>query len=96
MRGETDGTEDIKLLRRQIDECDNRILELLAERMRVCREIGKYKKEQNMTVFHRYGEILEKRGAWAMSSGLDAENVAKIFEIIHQESVRQQLDIINQ
>lgn len=98
VRSETDGTEDIKLLRRQIDEYDNQILELLAERMRVCREIGKYKKEQNMTVFqpHRYGEILEKRGAQAMSSGLDAENVAKIFEIIHQESVRQQLEIINQ
>ncbi len=51
-----------------------------------------------MTVFQagRYNEILEKRGAQASLCGLSAENVAHIFELIHEESVRQQLEIINQ
>ena len=31
-----------------IDECDNQLMDLLAKRMRVCREIGTYKKEHNM------------------------------------------------
>ncbi|MBQ1617575.1 MAG: chorismate mutase, partial [Ruminococcus sp.] len=29
-------------LRKQIDELDNQLMELLAKRMRVCREIGQY------------------------------------------------------
>ncbi len=98
VRDETCTTEGIKQLRRQIDELDNQLLELLAKRMRVCREIGQYKKEHNMTVYQagRYNEILEKRGAQASLCGIDSESVAHIFELIHQESVRQQLVIINQ
>jgi chorismate mutase len=98
VRDETCTTEGIKQLRRQIDELDNQLLELLAKRMRVCREIGQYKKEHNMTVYQagRYNEILEKRGAQASLCGIDPENVAHIFELIHQEGVRQQLVIINQ
>ncbi len=97
VRDETQTTESILLLRKQIDEMDNSLLELLAKRMRVCREIGQYKKEHNLTVFQagRYNEILEKRGAQASLCGINPENVAKIFELIHEESVRQQLEIIN-
>lgn len=97
VRNETCTTEGIEQLRRQIDELDNQLLELLAKRMRVCRDIGQYKKEHNMTVFQagRYNEILEKRGAQASLCGIDAENAARIFELVHQESVRQQLEIIN-
>jgi len=98
VRDEVSSTEDIKHLRRQIDDFDNQLLDLLAQRMRVCREIGQYKKDHNMTVFqaNRYNEILEKRGAQASLCGINPENAAQIFELIHQESVRQQLEIINQ
>ena len=72
-------------------------MNLLAKRMRVCREIGQYKKEHNMTVLqtNRYNEILEKRGAQGSLCGIAPETVAHIFEEIHEESVRQQLEIIN-
>ena len=65
VRDETTTTENIKLLRKQIDEQDDKLLELLSQRFRVCREIGQYKKEHNMTVLQtgRYNEILDKRGA---------------------------------
>lgn len=91
-------TEGIQILRKQIDECDNELMNLLAKRMRICREIGQYKKEHNMTVLQtsRYNEILEKRGAQGSLCGLSPECVSNIFEEIHEESVRQQLDIINQ
>ena len=98
VRAETGTTEGIRTLRGQIDDLDNQLLELLSKRMRVCREIGQYKKEHNMTVFqsNRYNEILEKRGAQASLCGIDPECTAQIFELIHQESVRQQIEIINQ
>ena len=97
VRDETVTTEGIHELRNQIDELDNQLMDLLAKRMRVCREIGQYKKEHNMTVLQpvRYSEILDKRGAQGVLCGMDAEFVKKIFENVHEESVRQQMEIIN-
>ena len=98
IRDEHTSTEGIRQLRNQIDEVDNELMDLLAKRMRICREIGVYKKEHNMTVLqaNRYNEILEKRGAQGSLIGIDPECIAHIFELIHEESVRQQLEIVNQ
>lgn len=97
IRDEAMTTEGITQLRHQIDELDNQLMDLLAKRMRVCREIGQYKKEHNMTVLQtqRYNEILDKRGVQGAMCGMSAEFAAQIFEHIHEESVRQQMEIIN-
>ncbi|MDO4160810.1 MAG: bifunctional 3-deoxy-7-phosphoheptulonate synthase/chorismate mutase type II [Prevotellaceae bacterium] len=97
IRDETVTTEGITALRQQIDELDNQLMDLLAKRMRVCREIGQYKKEHNMTVLQtsRYNEILDKRGAQGVLCGMDSEFIKTIFEAVHEESVRQQIEIIN-
>ena len=97
IRDEHVTTEGIQQLRKQIDDLDNQLMELLSKRMAVCREIGEYKKEHNMTVLQasRYNEILEKRGVQGTLTGMAAEFVAKVFESIHEESVRQQIEIVN-
>ncbi len=90
-------TEGIYELRKQIDDLDNQLMELLSKRMRVCREIGQYKKEHNMTVLQtvRYNEIQSKRGAQGALCGMDPDFVRKVFEEVHEESVRQQIEIMN-
>lgn len=97
IRKEKQSTENLNELRTQIDECDNNIIEILAKRMRICREIGTFKKEHAMTILQtgRYNEILEKRGAQGELCGMSANFVRTIFEAIHGESVRQQMEIIN-
>ena len=97
IRKETQTTENLSQLRKQIDECDDNIIQELAKRMRVAREIGTYKKEHDITVLQRgrYNEILEKRGAQGEQCGMDGEFMKRIFEAIHEESVRQQMEIIN-
>ncbi|MBQ6750526.1 MAG: bifunctional 3-deoxy-7-phosphoheptulonate synthase/chorismate mutase type II [Bacteroidaceae bacterium] len=97
IRDEHTTTEGLTSLRKQIDELDNQIMDILAKRMRVCREIGHYKKEHNMTVLQaaRYTEILSKRGVQGSLCGMGPDFVAKVFESIHEESVRQQIEIIN-
>ena len=97
IRDHAQTTENLSALRNQIDECDNDLIELLAKRMRICREIGTFKKEKGMTVLQtgRYNEILDKRGAQGALCGMDAEFIKHVFEAIHEESVRQQLEIIN-
>ena len=98
LRDEKVTTEGISLMRKQIDELDNQLMELLAKRMKVCREIGEYKKEHNMTVLQtsRYNEILNKRGAQGSLWGMAPNFIKTVFEAVHEESVRQQMDIINQ
>lgn len=98
IRDQSVTTEGISALRKQIDDLDNQLMELLSKRMRVCREIGHYKKEHNMTVLQtsRYNEIMNKRGAQGSLCGMDPNFIKTIFEAVHEESVRQQIEIINQ
>lgn len=90
-------TEDLSILRRQIDELDAQLLELLAKRMRVSCEIGTFKKEHNMAIVQtdRYDEILHKRIAEAEEMGMNPEFMRVVLEAIHEESVRQQVEIVN-
>lgn len=97
VRDEKQSTENLAELRKQIDECDDSIIAILAKRMRICREIGIYKKEHNITVLQskRYNEIIEKRGLQGAQCDMDEDFLKKVFEAIHAESVREQMDIIN-
>ena len=90
-------TESLSSLRKQIDMMDDQLLDLLTKRMRVSREIAKYKKEHNMGVVQtqRYAEILDKRCAQGSLCGMNPDFVRRIYEFIHEESVRQQMEIIN-
>ena len=97
IRNVTASTESLDALRHQIDEIDNSLIEMLAKRMRISREIGQYKREHDMTVVQtgRYTEILYKRGAQGVLCGMSADFVKAVFENIHEESVRQQIDVMN-
>jgi chorismate mutase len=96
IRDTTQSTENLTSLRRQIDELDEGLLELLAKRMRVSREIGTYKKEHNMPILQaqRYDEILQHRVKQAEEIGMDAEFMKTVLVAIHEESVRHQQEIM--
>ncbi len=89
-------TENLATLRKQIDEIDVNLIELLAKRMRISREIGQYKKEHDMPVLQavRYDEIISKRVAQAAAMEMSEEFMKTILEAIHTESVRQQMEIM--
>lgn len=89
-------TEDLSELRRQIDEMDNTLLELLAKRMRISREIGRYKLENEMPILQttRYDEILSDRALQGEKMQLSGDFVRKILENIHEESIRQQFSVM--
>ena len=97
VRETTQTTESLSELRKQIDELDDQLLELLAKRMRVSREIGQYKKEHDMPVLQtaRYDEILNKRINQAEDMEMDGEFMKVVLQAIHEESVRQQIKILN-
>lgn len=89
--------ENIDELRARIDELDNDLLEILSNRMKVSEEIGKYKKENNITILQpgRWDKILEKVFAKGNQKGLDNEFLEKVFKAIHQASIDKQTEIMN-
>ncbi|MDR3269485.1 MAG: bifunctional 3-deoxy-7-phosphoheptulonate synthase/chorismate mutase type II [Tannerella sp.] len=97
IRESTQTTENLSELRRQIDGIDESLLEQLAKRMRISREIGIYKKEHNMPILQtpRYGEIMENRAKAGEAMDLNTDFVKKIMTEVHEESVRQQMVVMS-
>ena len=97
VRDTTQTTESLTLLRQQIDEIDNELLEALSKRMRVSREIGQYKKEHRMPVLqtNRYDTVLNSRAKSAEELGMSGEFARVVYQAIHEESVRQQIEVLN-
>lgn len=98
IREQTTTTESLNELRAQIDKLDDQLLELLARRMRVSRDIGQYKKEHDMPILQaqRYEELLARRAAQAVELGMDREFMRTVLQAIHEESVRQQMEILGE
>jgi len=89
--------DGLTVLRSRIDEIDNRMLELLAKRMDISREIGGYKKEHNLSILQssRYSELLERLTANAQNIGLDTGFVQTLVQLIHEQSSREQMRVMN-
>ena len=96
IRDESITTESLTELRSQIDKLDDQLLELLSRRMRVSRDIGQYKKEHNMPVLQtqRYEELLARRAGQAGQMGMDREFMRTVLQAIHEESIRQQMEVL--
>lgn len=78
---------DIKDYRNQIDNIDNDIGALLNERLNVCREIGKLKKEKNISIADesREREILEKISAFGDNED-NKKAICNIYKKIFEEA----------
>ena len=85
-------------LRERIDGLDEKILTLMSERMSVARNIGQYKKDNNMTVLQveRWSEILKTRLQSGEIKELDRDFILKLYALIHDESIRQQTEVMNE
>lgn len=89
--------DNIDELRARIDLLDADLLDLLSNRMKVVDEIGKYKKQNNITILQpkRWDKILDKVSEKGREKGLDNEFLEKIFKAIHQASIDRQTEIMN-
>lgn len=90
--------DELLALRKKIDAIDEKVIELLGERMDLARAIGEYKKEKNITILQidRWKEILKSRSEWTKEAGLSEEFTEKYLEQLHKESIRTQTRIMNQ
>lgn len=72
--------DDLESLRKQIDEIDSSIINLLAKRMKVVKKVGEYKKTNNIPSFDkkRWQEILKSKRGY----------IKKIWKTIHNEALK--------
>ncbi len=88
----------LKELRQQIDSIDNELMRTLANRMEVCVAVGKYKKEHKIAVVqtNRFSELVERLCKDGTAMGLSEDFIVKVMNLIHEESVRQQKQLMQE
>jgi chorismate mutase len=91
-------TAKLETYRSAMDELDSELIRVLAKRFDLSKELGEYKKENNVAVFQleRWKEILESRIPFAQSQDIDAHFTEILMKIIHDESIRIQTEIFQQ
>jgi chorismate mutase len=84
-------------LRHKIDDIDRNIVELFGARMEISKDMGRYKKENGVTILQleRWKEIVHSRGFWAKSLGLSEDFIERYLEELHKESIRIQEKSMN-
>jgi chorismate mutase len=89
--------ENIHELRAKIDVIDESILAALSSRMQISRQIGQYKKENNIAILQtsRWDAVLAKVIEKGRGYGLSEKCIIDIFNTIHEESVEAQNQILS-
>jgi chorismate mutase len=90
-------TNKLELLREQIDALDTEVVSLLARRMALSKKIGKYKKDNNVTILQirRWKKILQSQTKHGALVGFDEEFIHALFTLIHDESIKAQTSVMN-
>lgn len=83
---------ELERLRGTIDRLDDEIFTLIARRMEISDQIGKLKRNNNLTILQsgRWQEVVENVTLRAEELGLSKEFTTKILDAIHLESIERQ------
>src|SRR5699024_8759432 len=84
--------------RERINHIDDEVLALLGNRMKVADEIGKYKKEKDITILQttRWNEVLEDAVKKGEKMGIREKFNARLFDAGHIESINRQNRVMNE
>ncbi len=86
----------LEYLRQLMDSIDSEIIDLVAKRMELSIRIGEVKKSCNMTAYQpaRWREIVDTRTDRGAIHSLPPEFIVELYEKIHHESIRRQLQVL--
>lgn len=84
--------QHIENLRNDIDIVDNKVIELFSKRMHLSRQIGTYKRSNDVANFQpeRWDEIIKSRTTLGVDKNLSENFILRIYQYIHEESLRHQ------
>lgn len=86
----------LEYMRQMMDSLDAEIIDLIARRMELSERIGTIKKDCNITAYQpeRWSEIVKTRGEMADKLNLSHDFIIALYEKIHDESIKKQLEIL--
>lgn len=89
--------DELAKLRLQIDNLDEKLMNLLGQRMNLAEEIGEFKKENNIVIYQmeRWKEILTTRSDMGINLNLSNKFILQYLDAIHEESIKKQNKILN-
>jgi chorismate mutase len=89
--------DTLSLLREQIDQLDDEIMQKFSARMKISEKIGQYKKENGVTILQvsRWEEIIHTRVAMGLAMGLQEEFTREMLKLVHHESIQVQTRVMN-
>ncbi len=100
LRGEDVDAEEfhaaLERLRRKIDSIDDEVMRMLSRRMKIAEQIGRYKKDNNVTILQiaRWNQMIERAlGNWS-EVGLSREFITRYFDAVHTESINHQKKVM--
>ena len=81
--------------RAQIDEIDDQLWDMIAQRMQVSKQIGIWKHTHEVPCYQptRYEQMVSDRMAWGEQQQIDAETIKGIYDIIHTASLKKQQEL---
>ncbi len=93
-----DFENQLDVLRNRIDSIDAELLETLASRIAITKEIGRYKKANNVTALQmgRWTQLMESRVSLGKKLDINETFVKILFQLIHEDSVRMQTEIMDE
>ena len=89
--------EALKDYRARIDALDDQIIDLLAQRTDIVREVARVKAENNLNVVQsdRVNEVRERNAAHAVKLGINPEMVRHIYTLIIEEAHQMEQLIVS-
>lgn len=90
--------ENLSQLRDKIDAIDDSLIRLLGERMEISREIGRFKKNNNIAIIQaaRWDEVMDSVNRVGAAYCLDRDFLKRVFNAIHEASAAEQNKIISE
>jgi len=84
------GVTSLPELRARIDELDQRLVQVLAERLAVCEEVARVKEGSDTPVIQpaRVRDVITSRRQWAIDIGVDPDFAEQVFRVLLAETHR--------
>jgi chorismate mutase len=88
----------LEKLRYEIDLIDHELLAILSRRNEKTKQIGDYKKTNNITVLQidRLRKMIQERINFGEELDLDSNYILKLLQLVHKESIRVQTNIMQE
>ncbi len=87
--------DHLEKLRKEIDNIDNDIVNLLAKRFKLVQEIGKQKKQQGLHLWdeERRRQVITLITQKARAVGVSEHLIKNVYNLIHEYSLKTQKEI---